>query len=258
MPSEVDFGAYRIADPEEFSRNMLRLMEEGGKVMAGFLERSDGKAGPFSAASEMTDAAKLFGEIAQAWLKDPTKLAATHGALLRDFMLLAGATSQRMLARFPASSGARENRFKDPNGSATPISISEAGYLIQALDREVLDRPKARERTRQRAEFYIKNWERLSPPTHLHQPRGAARTLRPAQESRERAGQPRAKTWKARASDHISQTDWRLRVGRNVAPRRQGHLKRPPALLSTRPRRRGARAALLIGPHWINSSTSST
>ncbi len=34
VPAEFDLGAYRIADPEAFGRNMLRLMEEGQKVMA--------------------------------------------------------------------------------------------------------------------------------------------------------------------------------------------------------------------------------
>ena len=42
-------------------------MEEGGKVMSGFLERSNGNSGPFSLASEVTEAAKLFAEIAQHW-----------------------------------------------------------------------------------------------------------------------------------------------------------------------------------------------
>ena len=31
VPAEFDFAQYRIANPEEFSRNMLKLMEEGGR-----------------------------------------------------------------------------------------------------------------------------------------------------------------------------------------------------------------------------------
>ena len=71
VPAEIDFAAYRIADPEEFGRNMLRLTEEAGKVMTGFLERSNGNTGPFSLASEVTEAAKLFAEIAQHWAGRP-------------------------------------------------------------------------------------------------------------------------------------------------------------------------------------------
>ena len=71
VPVEIDFSAYRIANPEEFGRNMLQLMEEGSKVMSGLLERSNGNGGPFSMASELTEAAKLFAEIAQHWMADP-------------------------------------------------------------------------------------------------------------------------------------------------------------------------------------------
>ena len=34
VPVEIDFSAYRIANPEEFSRNMLKLMEDGSKVFS--------------------------------------------------------------------------------------------------------------------------------------------------------------------------------------------------------------------------------
>ena len=51
VPAEIDLGAYRIANPEVFGRNMLRLMEEGQKVLSGLLERVNGKTGPFSAAT---------------------------------------------------------------------------------------------------------------------------------------------------------------------------------------------------------------
>ena len=42
VPVEVDFGAYRVGDPEEFGRNMLKLMEEGSKLLSDLLGRSNG------------------------------------------------------------------------------------------------------------------------------------------------------------------------------------------------------------------------
>ena len=45
LAAEIDLGAYRIADPELFGRNMLRLMEEGQKVMSGLLERITARYG---------------------------------------------------------------------------------------------------------------------------------------------------------------------------------------------------------------------
>ena len=70
VPAEFDFARYRIANPEEFSRNMLKLMEEGSRVLSGLLERSNGN-GSYSFSSEITEASKLFSEVAQLWLADP-------------------------------------------------------------------------------------------------------------------------------------------------------------------------------------------
>ena len=162
MPAEIDFAAYRIADPEEFGRNMLRLTEAAGKAMTGFLERSNGNTGPFSLVSEATEAAKLFAEIAQHWLADPGKVAETQAALARDYLQLAGATAQRMMgaeALPVAEPEPGDNRFNDPEWSRNPyFDFWKQAYLITTrwLE-EVLETTEGLdERTRQRAEFYLK------------------------------------------------------------------------------------------------------
>ena len=70
---------YHIDDPEEFAHNMLRLFEEGGRAMSGLLERPDAKMSPFSAASEVTEAAKTVTDIFRIWMTDPAKLAEAQG-----------------------------------------------------------------------------------------------------------------------------------------------------------------------------------
>jgi polyhydroxyalkanoate synthase subunit PhaC len=172
VPAEFDFAQYRIANPEEFSRNMLKLMEEGGRVLSGLLERSNGN-GPYSFSSEITEATKLFSEVAQHWLADPGKAGATQSALMRDYLQLAGATAQRM-----AGTGAPpvvtpepgDNRFNDPEWSRNPyFDFWKQAYLIttrwleQVLDEtEGLD-----ERTRQRAEFYLKQLASALSPSNF-------------------------------------------------------------------------------------------
>ena len=162
LPAEVDLGAYRIADPEQFGRNMLRLMEEGQKVMSGFLARAEGMASPFSTASEMTDAAKLFSEIAQPWVAEPAKLVEAQGALLSNYMQLVASTAQRAFggeALPVAEPETGDNRFNDPEWSRNPyFDFWKQAYLITSrwLD-DMLDRTEGLdERTRQRAEFYLK------------------------------------------------------------------------------------------------------
>jgi len=161
-PVEIDISAYRVADPEEFSRNMLRLIEEGGKVASNLIERGNGGSGPYSLASEATEAAKLFAEIARHWLSDPARLAETNSALLRDYLELAGTTARRFMGvESPpvAEPEPGDNRFNDPEWSRNPyFDFWKQLYLITTrwLE-EVLDHTEGLdERTRQRAEFYLK------------------------------------------------------------------------------------------------------
>ena len=173
VPVGVDLGAYQVANPEEFSRNMLKLMEEGSKVLSGLLGRANGGGGPYSMASESSEAIKLFAEVAQHWLADPSKVTATQSALLRDYLQLAGATAQRMGgAEAPpvAKPEVGDNRFNDPEWSANPyFDFWKQAYLITTrwLD-QVLDETEGLdERTRQRAEFYLKQLASALSPTNF-------------------------------------------------------------------------------------------
>jgi polyhydroxyalkanoate synthase len=162
VPAEIDFTAYRVADPEAFSRNMLKLVEEGGKVLSGLMERSNGNGGPYSLASEITEAGKLFAEIAQHWMTDPAKLASIQGALLRDYLQLAGATAQRFMgAEAPpvAEPEPGDNRFNDPEWSRNPyFDFWKQAYLITTrwFEQVLSETEGLDERTRQRAEFLLK------------------------------------------------------------------------------------------------------
>ena len=61
--------SYRIDNPEEFTRNMLRLFEEGGKVMSQHLGRPDSRMSPYSAASEASEAAQTVSDIARRYFE---------------------------------------------------------------------------------------------------------------------------------------------------------------------------------------------
>jgi polyhydroxyalkanoate synthase len=173
VPMTVDLGAYRIANAEEFGRNMLRLMEEGGKVMSGLFERANGKLSPMNAASDLTEAGKLFGEIAQHWAADPGKLIEAQGELWRDFLQLGTASLQRLMGGEAAPVVEPEpgdNRFKDPDWSNNPyFDFWKQSYLITTRWLEdLLERTEGLdERTRQRAEFYLKQLASALSPSNF-------------------------------------------------------------------------------------------
>ena len=67
-------------------RNMVRLMEEGGRVFAGLMQRADSKGGSYSQASEMSAAGKLLGEVAQQWMADPARAVEAQRALASRYV----------------------------------------------------------------------------------------------------------------------------------------------------------------------------
>ena len=174
VPAEINFGAYCVADPEAFSRNMLKLAEEGGKALSGFIERSsDMGGGPYSLTSEFTEATKLFSEIAQHWMTDPAKLASAQGDLLQSYLQLASATAQRFMGSQAAPVAEPEpgdNRFNDPEWSRNPyFDFWKQAYLITTrwLEQVLEETEGLDERTRQRAEFLLKQLASAFSPSNF-------------------------------------------------------------------------------------------
>ncbi len=155
-------GAYRIADPEAFGRNFLRLMEESTKAMNGLLERAQRSAGPYALGNEWTEAGKLFSAVMQPWLVEPAKLVEAQGALVTSYMQLMANTAQRAVGGEAAPVVEPEpgdNRFNDPEWSRNPyFDFWKQAYLITARWlQDMLDKTEGLdERTRQRANFYLK------------------------------------------------------------------------------------------------------
>jgi poly[(R)-3-hydroxyalkanoate] polymerase subunit PhaC len=160
IAAQVDLGAYRIADPEAFGRNILRLMEEGTKALNGFLDLS--KATPAPSVVDWMEAAKLFQAVAQPWVAQPAMLVEAQAALLASYMQLMASTAQRAVGAevSPVAEPDRgDNRFADPEWSRNPyFDFWKQAYLITTRWLEdMLDKTEGLdERTRQRANFYLK------------------------------------------------------------------------------------------------------
>jgi polyhydroxyalkanoate synthase len=170
----VDLGAYRIADPEAFGRNVLRLMEEGSKALQGLMERAHGAAGgSFPTGTEWMEASKLLTDIAQPWMAEPAKLVEAQGALFAGYMQLMANTDQRAVGGTVTpvvEPDAGDNRFADPAWSTNPyFDFWKQVYLITARWlQDMLDRtPGLDDRTRQRANFYLRQIVSAFSPTNF-------------------------------------------------------------------------------------------
>jgi len=172
-PAPFGVGPYQIPNPEQFGRNVLRLLEESSRALASYLERSNGQVGPYSAASDLTEATRLFAEVARAWAGEPGRLVETQGKLVRDYLQLAAATSQRLLGAAPAPVAepeAGDNRFKDPEWRDNAyFDFWKQAYLIATrwLEDVLADTEGLDERTRQRAAFYTKQLTSALSPSNF-------------------------------------------------------------------------------------------
>jgi polyhydroxyalkanoate synthase len=161
IDASVDLGAYQIADPEAFGRNVMRLMEDGTRALQGLMERAQG-TGPFPSGTEWADPARLLADVARPWMADPARLVEAQVRLFTSYMQLMTNTAQRAVGGIVtpvAEPEAGDNRFADPAWSTNPyFDFWKQAYLITARWlQDMLDKtPGLDDRTRQRANFYLK------------------------------------------------------------------------------------------------------
>jgi polyhydroxyalkanoate synthase subunit PhaC len=145
---------------DTFARNMVRLFDEGTKVLGSLAERGNG-AGPYSVAAEAGEAAKSLGEIARHWVSDPGKLAAAQNELFSGYAELWSRSFRRLLGEevkpvIEPEPG--DNRFKDPDWSNGQFfDFWKQAYLITARWAEDVTRKTegVDDKTRKRALFYL-------------------------------------------------------------------------------------------------------
>ena len=170
---EADSPAFKIVDAEELTRNLLRLFEEGGRVLTELIERPDAKMGPYSAATEMTEATNTLSDVTRIWWADPVKFAEAQGTLMRSYADLWNNTVCRSLGQEVepvAEPEAGDNRFKDPEWSANPyFDFWKQAYLVTSnWAEEMLEKTEGLDdRTRQKAEFYLRQVSSALSPSNF-------------------------------------------------------------------------------------------
>lgn len=172
-PALPDWSSYSLSNPDEFVRNMLTVWSEGGRAMAGLLDRADAKGGSYSSATEMTEATRIMSEVAQQWLQDPTKTLEAQGELVKGHMDVWSATLQRMAGQ-PADTviepEAGDGRFRDPDWSKNAyFDFWKQSYLVttQWAERMLTATSGLDERTKQRAEYYLRQISSALSPSNF-------------------------------------------------------------------------------------------
>lgn len=159
--TEAESEEPQIGQFDALAQNMVRLFDQGAKVLGTLAERGNNGSGPYSMAAEASEATKLLGEIARQWVSEPAKLAAAQNELFKDYAELWGRSVRRFLGEDvepviePAPG---DNRFKDPDWSEGQFfDFWKQAYLLTARWAEDLTRKTegVDEKTRKRALFYL-------------------------------------------------------------------------------------------------------
>lgn len=171
--ADFDWNQYKVSNPDEFVRNMLRLMEEGGKAMAGLMTRADAKGGSYSTATEMTEASRIMAEVARQWMANPTRTLEAQGDLMRGYMDIWNNAAQRLMGQ-PVDAVAEpepgDARFRDPEWTANPyFDFWKQSYLVttQWAEKVLGETQGLDDRTKQRAEYYFRQMASALSPSNF-------------------------------------------------------------------------------------------
>jgi polyhydroxyalkanoate synthase len=160
-------------DVEALSRNIARLIEEGGKALAAYLKpREEGKI-KGEVAEDIADAVKSIGRVAEYWMSDPRRALELQTSLGRAYLDLWASTVKRMAGEQTepvVSPDSRDKRFADPEWSQNQFfDFLKQAYLLTAQwgERLVKDAVGVDEHTRQKAEFYVKQIANAIAPSNF-------------------------------------------------------------------------------------------
>ena len=169
----TDLNKLGNVDIEALSRNIARLIEEGGKALAAYLKpREEGKI-KTELAEDITDAVKSLGRVAEYWLSDPQRAFELQTSLGRAYLDLWAGAVKRMAGdqSEPVSAPDLEDkRFADPEWSQNQFfDFLKQAYLLTAQwgDRLVRDAAGVDEHTRKKAEFYVRQIANAISPSNF-------------------------------------------------------------------------------------------
>ncbi|MCO5129365.1 MAG: class I poly(R)-hydroxyalkanoic acid synthase [Xanthobacteraceae bacterium] len=261
----VETKAANTFDPEAFSLNMARAMENGGRALTAYLgprQALDPKDRP---PSEVAEVIKTFGMVAQYWMSDQTRAADIQMKLGKAYLDLWGSAMRRMAGEDSPRAiepAPRDKRFTDPDWKSNQFfEFVMQAYLLTTkwafdLVREAGDLDP---HTRKKAEFYVQQLTNALAPSNfvLTNPEVLRQTLSSNADNLARGMKMLAEDIEAgRGHLRIRQSDSTdLAVGVNMAvtPGKVIFQNEVMQLIQYAPStEKVLRTPLLIVPPWIN------
>jgi polyhydroxyalkanoate synthase len=165
-------AVWRVGDPTLLTQNLLKVFEEGNKVLAGYMSKPNG-ADPMSLSRDAQEAGRVLGEVVQQWLREPQRLAAAQAELVTGYMELWSRSMRRMMGETVepvAKPELGDNRFKDPDWIENPFfDFWKQAYLLTSRWAEALvDQTEGLDpKTKHKAEFFIRQIITATSPSNF-------------------------------------------------------------------------------------------
>jgi polyhydroxyalkanoate synthase subunit PhaC len=160
-------------DIEAFSRNLARLVEEGGRALAAYLRPREASHDDGEFADEVAEVVKTLGHVAEYWLADPQRVIELQNRLGQAYLGLWATTAKRLAGDDGppvATPAAGDRRFTDPEWTQNQFfDFLKQAYLLtsQWAGTVVTDAAGIDAHTRQKAEFYVRQITNALSPTNF-------------------------------------------------------------------------------------------
>jgi polyhydroxyalkanoate synthase subunit PhaC len=160
-------------DVEAFSRNLARLIEEGGRALAAYLKPREAGREDGVLAGELTEIVKTLGHVVEYWLADPQRTAELQNRLGKAYLDLWASGVKRLAGEEapPVAAPAEDDkRFTDPEWTQNQFfDFLKQAYLLTArwADKLVNDTGGLDPHTKQKAEFYVRQITNALSPTNF-------------------------------------------------------------------------------------------
>ncbi len=160
-------------DVEAFSRNLARVIEEGGKALSAYMKpREEGKV-KNDFANDVGEVVGTLGKVAEYWLSDPQRAIELQSRLGTAYLELWGNAVKRLAGETAppvAEPNARDKRFADPEWTSNQFfDFLKQAYLLTSTwaDRLVQDAGNLDPHTKQKAEFYTRQIANAISPSNF-------------------------------------------------------------------------------------------
>jgi len=257
----VKIGA---VDIEEFSRNVARLVEQGGRALAAYLKPREQGRNTDGTADEVAEVAKTLGQVAEYWLAEPQRTLELQTRLGKAYLDLWGAAVKRLSGEpgeAVAAPAPGDKRFADPEWTSNQFfDFLKQAYLLSAhWANQLVSDAELEPHTKQKAEFYMRQIVNALSPSNfvLTNPELLRETLATNADNLVRGMRMLAEDIEAGGGDlKIRQSDSSMfAVGRNLAitPGKVIFQNNLMQLIQYAPTtEKVLKRPLLIVPPWIN------